>query len=130
MQSLLFSHTVHAIMGGAVVFLIGNLLLLKAAKIRARGQRPSRGHTITGNLLGLMGLVVLGVGVYAGVLGPVKVGRFVLRPFKFAPTSSASYRRSLNYVRNQLEVSSRPAVGWHGASSKALEYTVNNKGNR
>jgi len=130
MLSLLLSHTVHALVGGAVVFVVGNIVLRKADKIRARGIRASRVYPVIGNTLVALGLAVLVTAIYAAILGPVTVGRFSLEPFSFAPTSAKSYRRSLNYVRHHLEVSSKPAVGWHGASNKALEYTVNNKGDK
>jgi hypothetical protein len=130
MRSLFLSHTVHALVGGILVFLIGNIFLGKAAKVRRRGRRPSRLILVVGYALVLLGVAAAGTGAYAGLLGPVRVARFVLHPFKFAPTSATSYLRSLNYVRKNLEISSKPAVGWHGASNKALEYTVNNKGNR
>jgi len=130
MRGLLLSHTLHAIVGGLLAFLIGNLFLGRASKSRRHGEKPSRASVTVGYILVLLGIAATGTGVYAGLLGPVTVGGIKLSPFRFAPTSATSYRRSLNYVRGNLEVSSRPAVGWHGASEKALEYTVNNKGNK
>jgi len=130
MRNLLLSRTVHAIVGGLVVFLIGNLFLGRASKSRRRGEKPSRVYVLVGYLIVLLGIAAACTGIFAGLLGPVTVGGYRLNPFKFAPTSATSYRRSLSYVRQHLDVSSKPAVGWHGASDKALEYTVNNRGNK
>jgi hypothetical protein len=53
-----------------------------------------------------------------------------LEPFPFALTAAGPRAEALRYARKSLDITRRPAVGWHGASQTALEYTVRNKGER
>lgn len=107
---------------GAVVWLTGH---------KMQGRQHKDGHrSPAGRVLGLLGLALIVLGLYAGFKGPVKIGGFVLEPFSFAHFVQQSNTEALVYARDHTELSRQPARGWRGGSRTELEYTVKNTGDR
>lgn len=120
---LLHSLNVYVVLGaGIAIWLVG----LKCST-RSAGDFLSA----LGRLLSFIGLATFALAMYAGFRGPLKIAGVTLKPFPF---SSSMIRQSsseaLAYVKSNVDITRRPAHGWHGSSAKALEYVVRNNGNR
>ena len=92
--------------------------------------RAGSGSALLARLMSLLGIVAIGVGLYAGFLGPVTIGDFTIKPFPFAGLVRESNYEALTYARSSLNISRHPAVGWGGGSQTTLEYVVKNNGKR
>lgn len=93
-------------------------------------RRAGGGAWLFARLFSLLGLAAIGVGLYAGFMGPVTIGPVIIGRFPFAGIIQQSKDEALSYACSNLEISRHPAVGWVGSSKTTLEYTVKNKGNR
>jgi len=91
-----------------------------------RWERPSQ----VGKLLSFVGIVVFGVGVYAGFKGPLTIAGIPLETFSFSRMSEKAAAAALTYARENLDLYRMPAPGWRGPSRNTLQYTVKNKGDR
>jgi hypothetical protein len=92
--------------------------------------RPGSGSALLARLMSLLGIVAIGIGLYAGFMGPVTIGPVTMKPFPFAGLIRASNFEALTYARSSLSISRHPANGWNGGSRTTLEYVVMNKGQR
>jgi len=115
---------------GCVIWLAGNLFLLKVNRAREKGRDHRPVLNAIGNTLAAIGFLTGLVSLYAGFWGPLTIRKVKIDPFPLSIGSAASRRMALNYVLNNTTVSSRAAQGWHGASDEAIEYTMVNKGDR
>lgn len=118
------------IISGLVLIIVGNILVSRYIIARNRRRYPSVFRAIFGHVASVAGLVLFGLGIWSGFFSPVTIGRFTLQPFAFSPASPGARKAALNYSKSWLRISCQPAVGWHGASSRSLLFTVHNKGKR
>jgi hypothetical protein len=112
-----------------VVIGAGVALWLISQKLPSNGRVGSNSSAFA-RLLSLLGLVAMGVGIYAGFRGPVTIGPVTLEKFPFAGLIQQSNIEALSYSHSNLDISRQPAVGWGGNSRTTLLYTVKNNGNR
>jgi hypothetical protein len=110
------------VVSGAVIWFIGDA-------IKRHMVREGR-SLFFGRTLALFGLSAFCLGVYAGFRGPVNIGSLTLEKFSFSNIIQQSHDEAVSYAHDQLEISSEPAGGWRGNSTKSLQYTVKNKGER
>jgi len=110
------------IVTGVVLWLIGQ---------RRWRRQVSENRSVPGGWqLSLLGLVGIGLGVYAGFRGPMTIGSVTLEAFPSSYLGQQSSGAALDYVQAHVQIKSRPAPGWVGGSARSLECTVNNHGNR
>lgn len=83
-----------------------------------------------GWIVGTLGVGIVIIGVYSGVKGPVSIGGVTVEAFSLKRAADESRAEAMRYARNNLRISSRPAVGWHGASQSDLTCEVENRGDR
>jgi len=115
-------HVWIAIAAGIIFWWIGQQL---------RRDEMLRGQSVkAGVLLSYLGLVLLGIGLYAGFRGPVTLGGVTLEPFTFTQTLTQVSNEATAYAAANLSVSRTPAPTWQGASKDKLEYAVRNNGKR
>jgi hypothetical protein len=110
-----------------VIVIVGSVIWFVGQRIRR--PRESRGLGFD-RILSIVGLCIFAMGVYSGMKGPVAVGNIVVNPFSFAHSGQRASSEALLYATGNLQVSSYPAAGWHGASKEALKCIVINNGSR
>jgi hypothetical protein len=110
------------VVSGAVIWFIGDTM--------KRRQSNKGSSSFIGNTLALFGLIAFGLGVYAGFRGPVNIGSLTLEKFSFSNIIQQTNEKATSYAQSQLQLSSEPAGGWRGSSTRSLLYTVQNKGDR
>ena len=111
-----------AVGAGFAIWLIGQ----KWGGKKALGARPSK----LGKSLSFVGFVVFAVGMYAGFKGPLTIAGVTLETFPFSRMIEQVSAEALTYARDNLDINREPAVGWHGTSKTALQYTVKNNGDK
>ncbi len=107
---------------GAAIWFLG----IVVGSRRTRDLRPSHAD----RFLTRFGLVVLCLGLYAGLRGPLTLGPVTLRKFSFVEGVRKTAEEACAYARGNLVLSSRPAPGWRKDSDKVLQVTVENRGKR
>lgn len=123
-------NTLIAIGFGIGLFVVGNLLLSRFALRRGPPGKFAQGMTSVAQTFIIVGLCLSVLGVLAGFFGSFDIGPVTLEAFPFAPGGDRARKEAAAYAKKHMEISSTPAIGWHGASKKVLEYTVVNKGDR
>lgn len=80
--------------------------------------------------LSVFGIALILLGVFTGLRGPISIGPLTLQPFSFASSIGKRDVEALKYAGANLKISGKPAHGWHGGSTKTLQYSVNNTGDK
>ena len=96
------------------------------------GSDPARRRKTMGmrfcNFVSWVSIAIILLGIYGGIAGPVRLGFFTVQRFAERGAAAKSNAKDLRYARTNLRISMRPANGWNGASTKALQCTVHNAG--
>lgn len=89
-----------------------------------------KGPSKVGRYVSLLGGLVFAVGVYAGLKGPLTIGRLNLDRFPFFKILEQRNAEALTYAIASLNIKREPSIGWHGAMKTSLQYTVKNNGGK
>ncbi len=115
--------SVWLVLGGIALWVLGQ---------KMRGQAsPGRAQSSSfGRLVSLVGLAGFCLGLYAGFMGPVKIGSTTIQAFSFTHFVQKSDDAAVAYAHSHLLLSRQPATTWQGASQRTLQYNVANNGDR
>lgn len=113
-------------MSAWIIVIVGAIIWLIGQRIFPRSPDSFK----TGRVFSTIGLLIFGLGVYTGMLGPVVIGTTSINPFSFAHFMAKDDAEALAYAKRYLQVSSQPGATWHGASKSDLQCTVVNRGDK